>query len=198
MVTLTHQVARSFPVAVAETAPGGLCWERLGIRQPGFLARSEPVSGVKLLPVATLAMLACTNGGMAPVPSAPVGDPFSYAAAACAPWDGPATTLLLLPEPWDSSGPAQPAGPFISVSIWKPVEALPGTTWDLSAEQNLGAATQCPKADACEPATAATVRFRSSGGNRLLEGELDLAFPTRGRVVGGCRAPWRMEPALCG
>lgn len=151
-----------------------------------------------LLPVASLAMLACTNGGMAPVPNAPAGYPFAYAAAACAPWDGPATTLLLLPEPWDSSAPALPAGPFISVSIWKPVEALSGMTWDLSAEQNLGAATQCLQSGNCEPATAATVRFRSSGRDRLLEGELDLAFPTRGRVVGGFRATWRTEPALCG
>jgi hypothetical protein len=148
--------------------------------------------------MAAFLVLSCTNGGMAPVPNAPAGYPFSYAAAACAPWDGPATTLLLLPEPWDSSTRTPPAGPSISVYIWKPVQALPGTTLHLSVEQNLGAARLCLQSDDCEPASAATVRFRSWSRDRLLEGELDLAFPSRGRVVGGFRATWRPESALCG
>jgi hypothetical protein len=146
---------------------------------------------------ATLLTLACAREDGVPLPAPPSGFPFAYSAPSCAPWDGAATAVYLLPGVPDTSGAVDPQ-PVITVSVWRPVDSVPGATVNLTASGNMGAATSCSKPADCERATAATIRFRRLRPGGALEGSLDLTFPTRGHLTGGFHAPWRAIRVFCG
>jgi hypothetical protein len=137
-------------------------------------------------------------GDVASLPAAPSGYPFANATASCSPWDGPATTLYLTSVPIAPSVALPPEGPHVSVSLYRDASALAGTTFTLPGKKELGVAVNCRAPQDCEQASAATVRFRSSGDARYLEGTVDISFPGRGRVTGGFRATLRPQPAVCG
>ncbi len=147
------------------------------------------------LPWLPLVLLGC-SGTSAPTPGAPNGFPLAHAWSSCAPWDGPATAILLSSVPPDSLTDSS-ATATIVVYVWKPVSEITGETFDLIGEKNVGAASSC-EAGECEAATAATIRLREAQPDSALEGTVDLVFPGRGRVSGGFRAAWQSRRELCG
>lgn len=151
-----------------------------------------------LLGPMAIALFACSDTGGASLPTVPPGYGFAYATAACAPWDGPATALSLGPSAPDSTPGGAPPAPYISIAIWRPLDSLPGARMDLAGSANLGAAIACRAPGDCERASAATIRFQPAGPDSVLEGSIDLSFPTRGHVAGGFRATWRSQLVPCG
>lgn len=148
--------------------------------------------------IALLALLGCATGEPAAPPGGPLGYANASASTSCAPWDGPATEILLSPVARDSADTTSVTPPYLQISIWRAARELPGTTLDLSAENNFGAAIHCPDHGECERASAATVRFQISAPGGALLGTLDATFPTTGHVSGAFRAAWRPRTVLCG
>jgi hypothetical protein len=128
----------------------------------------------------------------------PEGYPYAYAARSCAPWDGPAVTIFLVPSPVDSSSTLPPDAPHIELAIWRSPASLTGTTLTWPTTEQIGVLTACRDQTTCEQATAATVRFRSLPSGGSLEGHISAKFPTATGVSGGFRAVWHPERALCG
>jgi len=146
--------------------------------------------------IATLSIVAaCRGGERTERPDPPAGLPYASAAHSCAPWDGPATEMLLTEAPADSTGPRPP---YVSIGIWRPPAALPGTTVSWPGTEDVGAASRCVAADDCEAATSGRVTFFRSGTANELSGALDLEFRGGVRISGGFRAIVRPDPAFCG
>lgn len=148
---------------------------------------------------AGFAAAACTAGSPeTELPDPPAAFPHAMAVRSCAPWDGPATDIILTPEPVDSAALGPSALPYVSIGIWQGPESLSGTTISWPAEMDRGGAIRCAAGDNCEPASRGRVSFRPSDAADDLTGTLDLTFPGGVRISGGFRVRVRPNPALCG
>ncbi|MDH4351577.1 MAG: hypothetical protein OEY20_09150 [Gemmatimonadota bacterium] len=148
---------------------------------------------------AGLAVTACTaDSPQTELPDPPAAFPHAMAVRSCAPWDGPATDIILTPEPVDSaaSGPAAP--PYVSIGIWQGPETLAGTTITWPTDMDRGGAIRCAGGDDCEATSDGHVSFRRSDSADHLIGTLELTFPSGVRISGGFRVHVRPNPALCG
>lgn len=118
---------------------------------------------------------------------------FSHAVAmfTCGPADGPATAIVLAREPISS---AQPAPPYVWVTIWLSVTELAGRSFAVDGEAT-GWYQTGPSSH--ELATAGTVHVDAVTDDLTVHGVVDLRFPS-GRVVRGFSAEWRQSSVLCG
>lgn len=144
------------------------------------------------LSILIVPLLGCSqNSAVAPP------DGFSHAAATrfCAPNDGPAAVIYLSDGEVES---LDPSPPFIRIAIWQPAGALANRSWSLRASAGEGAAWFHSTTSAFEIASSGSVRVTSVSADTSLEGNVDVTFPTAGRIRGGFTAPWIFRPALCG
>ncbi|HSD32215.1 MAG TPA: hypothetical protein VLB49_09915 [Gemmatimonadales bacterium] len=116
--------------------------------------------------------------------------------ADCAPWDGPAVTILLTTRPADST---DVTGPHVSISVWRSATALAGQTVAWPSDRQVGAATRCTSEAACEAARSGRVTFAAASSDTLLGGSVELTFAGADSIVRGAfRASWRRTRVMCG
>ena len=126
------------------------------------------------------------------------GFPHAYFHDDCAPWDGPALSIVLSQTQLGS--PFELGFPSVRVTSWRPPAELAGASLEWSGvAHDLGYASFCESEDSCR--TASTVRLRFDPAQPSadeLAGQLHLEFED-GRVVSGAfravRLPFRV---LCG
>ena len=132
-------------------------------------------------------------------PAEPAGDVPGFSVVQawqdCAPWDGPAVSIVFsgLGSTGDVIVP-----PYLTVSLWKAPEELEGQTWRWAAAQDIGAASLCRSDQDCELATNGVVTVDRTAVDSLLTGSLRLEFGDRPAVEGTFRATWRQRMFLCG
>lgn len=131
------------------------------------------------------------------LPDPPAGLEVSWAFDDCAPWDGPATTIILADTM--ASDPRTAPLPHAWVSLYRPALEVAGRTfrWD-EDDKNTGGAMRCDAEGQCEAATKAVVRMLPSASKAGLAGAVDFVFPSGAQVSGGFRAVWTTHELLCG
>lgn len=140
--------------------------------------------------------LSCHSSNDLPTSDRPVpGFPIAQASRDCAPWDGAAVTVFFSPKPilLDSLTP-----PYLTVSLWKDLEAIAGHVWRWPPEESIGAASLCSTVDDCQAARAAEVTIDQLGADSTVSGRIRLEFDNRPALGGNFRAPWRLRRFLCG
>jgi len=157
------------------------------IPKSSSLRRAAAVLGL------ALASLACTS--TAPTDT---GFPLAYFHGDCAPWDGPALTIVLtrseMTEAFDASYP------FARISLYSPPPRLEGSTvrWSGSAQSD-GYATACESEDACTNAESVRITFdRVQEDPQRLAGDLRLDLEDGRRIEGRFEARRIAFQALCG
>lgn len=124
--------------------------------------------------------------------------PLAYFHDDCAPWDGPALSIVLSHEELES--PFEAHFPSARVTSFRPPPELAGGSFEWTgSERDLGHASWCESAEACRPASAVRVRFDGAQPSEdELAGQIHLEFEG-GQVVSGAfkavRLPLQM---LCG
>lgn len=122
----------------------------------------------------------------------------AYVYDACAPWDGPALTLLLTHA--ELEDPFEESVPNVQVTSYRPPPVLAGGSFEWEGDApDLGYARWCEFIDSCWSATSVRVRFdRAQPSADELSGQVSLVFEG-GRAVSGAftaaRLPLQM---LCG
>ena len=130
--------------------------------------------------------------------SSPTEYPRAYVYDDCAPWDGPALTLLLTHTELES--PFEESVPSVQVTSYRPPSVLAGGSFEWEGDApNLGFAQWCEFFDSCWSATSVRVRFdRVQPSADELSGQVSLVFEG-GRVVAGAFTAARLSlPMLCG
>lgn len=127
----------------------------------------------------------------------PESYPLAYYHLDCAPWDGPAVSILLVREPMTE--PWAP-GTHLRLSIYSALPDLMGRTVSWTADQGtVGYAGRCEGEGPCEPAAAARIRIREAGdGGAWLVGDVELTFANGLREAGAFRAQRLQRRVLCG
>lgn len=135
----------------------------------------------------------------APFPTdPPEGYPYAYALVDCAPWDGPAVTILLMTRPAPADSLAV-TWPHVSVSVWRSRTTLAGQTFAWPSDRQVGAATRCTSEAACEAASSGRVTFAPETADTLLRGSVELRFAGADSILRGAfRASWRRTHVMCG
>lgn len=145
-----------------------------------------------------LALLLLPLGACGPPASAdpPAGYPYASAHADCAPWDGPAVTILLTTQAPDSIAVT---GPYVSISVWRSATTLAGRTFAWPSDSQVGAATRCSSDAACEAARSGRVTFAPASPDTILGGTVVLRFAGADSILRGAfRALWRRTRVMCG
>lgn len=116
--------------------------------------------------------------------------------ADCAPWDGPALTLVFAAAGAD---PAAPGVPHLRISTYRPPSVLPGSSFDWrGTDHNYGHAELCRSEGACEVPHAVEVEFDALLNDGSLRGELSVGL-IDGRVISGAfEAEVVQTTFLCG
>jgi hypothetical protein len=110
--------------------------------------------------------------------------------ADCAPWDGPALTVVLT----DSAAATTAVdSAHMRVSVWRGIAGLTGKRIDLVKE---GAASRCSAAGDCTPAMSGWVRFDDVDTVHVT-GRFVVAFADS-TLRGSFDALWQKRTALCG
>ena len=131
-----------------------------------------------------------------PVNPPEAGFTHSVSTFTCGPADGPATAILLAPDPIDG---LQPSDPYVSVVIQRPVSGLAGTTWVVGTNVGDVSAVYVAGSGQHEEATSGTVRIDRVVAQQRIEGSVDLRFPSPARsVTEAFSAPWIESFILCG
>lgn len=142
-----------------------------------------------------LALASCVSENELSLPAPPAGYPIAYAAATCAPADGPAVRLFLAAEPTEA---LPPASPFVELAVWHGVASLSNREFEWAGSSSDGVARRCDVTGACEEATQVHLRFRPVGDDTTVTGTLTLTFPGGSTVGGGFSAAWRPTRQFCG
>jgi hypothetical protein len=143
-----------------------------------------------------VACLACAPDGVS-WSSSGTGFPLAYFHDDCAPWDGPALTIILSHEELE---PYQASFPSVRITSYRPPPQLAGSAFEWSGiAQDQGHAMWCDTEDACRSAASVRVRFdRAQPVPGEIAGQLHLEFEG-GQVLEGAikavRLPLQM---LCG
>ena len=130
--------------------------------------------------------------------ASPTDFPLAYFHADCAPWDGPALSIVLSYAELES--PFEVRFPSVRITSFRPPPELAGGSFEWTGvAQDLGQASWCESAEACRSASTVRVRFDETQPSAdELAGQLRLEFEG-GQVVSGAfkaaRLPLRM---LCG
>jgi hypothetical protein len=150
--------------------------------------------------LAAAALAACDGpGSTASVPPPPAGFQFASAAPDCAPWDGPAVTILLSNHPGsDTAGIAENVRPLIRVVLYPRGTGVTGQKFHWPADPEMAVGQRCPAEGECETASDGEVDVLPSPADSALEGSLRLHFPDGTTVSGGFHATWHPRRMLCG
>jgi len=140
-------------------------------------------------------LLGCTG---APDLLTELPEPFTHATAMrdCAPWDGPAVSIVLTEGPLDSTGVA--GVPALYLSIWRGLDAIHDASFMWPADEAIATASWCESGEACEPALGGMIRIASVGEDSTVTGEFEVTFRDGVPVSGGFQAVWRDRVLLCG
>ena len=147
---------------------------------------------------ALVASLGCSAAPGGDAVRGDTGFPMAYLQDDCAPWDGPALTLMLTHV--ETADPFDVAYPHLRVTTWRPPARLPGSTLEWSGTgQSEGYATLCESAEACEAAESVRLQFdRVQDRSDTISGDLHVEL-AGGRVVTGPFEARRIDfLALCG
>ena len=146
-----------------------------------------------LLPVIALVLVGC---GSAPSRDIPESGPLSHAVArqTCAPWDGPAFSLVLA---GDSLSAESVSPPYVEFRIYRSADLIAGQAFRFSvSSSDSGLALSCGGGERCDPVEA-ELKFDAvappgdlTGTYRLLLGD---AWAT-----GSFRARWLARTEMCG
>jgi hypothetical protein len=151
-------------------------------------------------PAALLLGLAVAACGDHSLPPPPPGFAYAYAAPSCAPWDGPAVSLVLRSNALAGADTLIEGGddPQLRVSIY-PREAGGLTRrsyrWPHQPEEAAGA--RC-EAGQCQPIPSGGVTILTLRADSVVTGELKVRLQQGGTLQGGFRAPWRSRRYFCG
>ena len=143
----------------------------------------------------SLALGCGESSGLAPLPTPPEGFEFAFAAPDCAPWDGPAISILLTGSLADS---VDGASRQLRVAVYKRSDSVAGHRFLWPADPEVAGGTRCRDAESCEAASSGEIDFRPTGTDTLLEGTVLLRFAETDSVYGGFRAEWRPRRVMCG
>jgi hypothetical protein len=113
----------------------------------------------------------------------------------CAPWDGPAVTIVFTR---DSTPPDSVRPPYFSVSLWKGRDQLSGHEWRWPGDENIGGASLCGEAGTCQAAAGGTVWLDRTDAGSPVTGGLRLEFGGQPSLEGRFTAAWRPRQAVCG
>jgi hypothetical protein len=131
----------------------------------------------------------------APLPTPPEGFDFAFATPDCAPWDGPAVSILMTGSRADS---VDGSGRQLRVAVYARSDSVVGRRFRWPADPQVANGTRCQRSDSCEAAESGEIAFRPTGSDTVLEGTLLLRFPSSDSVYGGFRAEWRSRRVMCG
>lgn len=150
--------------------------------------------------LAAAALAACQGPGSSPsVPAPPEGFSFATAAPDCAPWDGPAVTILLSNHPGsDTAGITESARPLLRVVLYPRGSGVAGQKFHWPADPEMAIGQRCPAEGECEGATDGEVSLLPSPADSALEGSLRLHFSDGTTISGGFHATWHPRRMMCG
>jgi len=159
--------------------------------------RPRSPSWLRALRWATLAAAALACAGEPVTPSAlPLNEfPFATAYPDCAPWDGPAVSIVLT-SALDTAETETP--PLVRVMVYDTAERLVGRTTVWPNEAEVGSAVWCVADGDCAVADSGVVVLERLSGDTALVGRLRLVFVQRGLLDGAFHARWRPRIPLCG
>ena len=159
------------------------------VRLAGFRAR------LILFGLWTVVSAAPGRGGtdVAEGTSPPANDFPAWAMPDCAPFDGPATLIHVMPRAVQAAEP-----PTVRISIWRPVERARGRRYILASDELWGAVTLCSPAGECSDAVAGEVRLEAGSAGAPIEGRYDLRLANGHRERGSFLATLREQLAYCG
>jgi hypothetical protein len=123
----------------------------------------------------------------------PSGYPFASAASDCAPWDGPAVTVLFTTIPMGNPTPS----PFVRVSVYRDINSVPGGSYNWTEGDQTATALRCSSSARCERATNGRIAFQRLSAQSLT-GNTDLLFADGTRFRGAFRASLNPRPIACG
>lgn len=123
------------------------------------------------------------------------GFPIATATPDCAPWDGPALSIVLSGE---SADPDSTQPPFLHVALWQSLDRVVGPIWRWPVDAQIGAASLCLAEQDCRAATRAIVWLEPFGVDSAVAGRLRLEFADRPTIAGSFRATWRPRIGRCG
>jgi hypothetical protein len=150
---------------------------------------------VALMLTAALGPLGCRAGSdLAPIAGPPGDFAYAYASPDCAPWDGPAVSIVLTTAP--SAAPDE-ARPQLRLAIYPREVEIAGRSYAWPAQPELATGSRCT-AGACQSAPAGEIRLGPARPDSALEGTVTLRFGPGDVVTGGFRAVWRDRRMLCG
>jgi benzodiazapine receptor len=166
--------------------------------------RIRPLAGWLLVPyLCWVGFAGFLNASIASRNPGGVPGPFEsrtrgLAVADCAPWDGAATSIYLVPGRELTALP--PEGPYLQLIVYQPGNALPGRRVDISRQEgNLssGIAVRCGADRACASTNLGTITFEPTTTGADLLGSYRLSF-NGDSMAGTFRAAWLPRVALCG
>ncbi len=131
------------------------------------------------------------DGMLAP----PAGLPYAIASRSCSPTDGPAVSIVLVAE---RTHPLGLGVPFLNLQLWRPLEAIRGRAFSLTAPSVDGAASFHRDGTTYEAASSAVVRVTDVAADGSIEGTVDAVFPSSGRIRGSFRGVWIPGVSMCG
>ena len=122
--------------------------------------------------------------------------PYAYARRDCAPWDGPAFSVVL------TDTPAQPDSlttSFLRIAVWRGIESAIGRTlaWEGTTSQ-VGTASRCQADGRCEEASRGEIRVEWRTADSLLGGEFRVDFGRTRSERGRFTAAWVPDRVMCG
>ena len=126
------------------------------------------------------------------------GFPLAYLQDDCAPWDGPALTLVLSQHEIDSR--MDVSYPSLRITSWRPPSSLSGASFSWAGDtQSDGYAALCDSAESCVAATRVSVSFdRDQGSGEVATGSVRVELEDGGVIAGPFAARRLGNPVLCG
>jgi hypothetical protein len=134
--------------------------------------------------------------GPAPGPGAPDSGPLAHAVArqTCAPWDGPAVSIVLA---GDSLAAEIPSPPYVEFRIYRSIDLLSGRTVRFTrTSSDSGSVVSCGADGSCE-STDGEIDFGAVREPADLTGRYRVLVAGRW-VTGALRARWLTRRELCG
>jgi hypothetical protein len=144
--------------------------------------------------IRAMLILALGLGGCAAGAGGPAETQWPYAVARpdCAPWDGPATAMLLSESPIADP----PVAPYLSFSVYRSVTRMEHRSRVQGKQADGMAATFCPRDGACLPADDGWIDL--SLADSIVVGRYSLRVPDGRELAGRFAAPMQNRPILCG
>ena len=121
-------------------------------------------------------------------------DKYAYISRVCAPWDGPALTILVTDTPQVCDDIKTP---YFRVTIWKDISEVSGRTFTFPDEKLGNVSKQLTK-DKYVVAKSGTVKFGKSSVKNEVIFEIDVEFEDGEKVRDVFKAKWCENKMSCG